>query len=142
MPNPVAVLGAVIFIVLGGWHFYWALGGRAGQSLAIPEREGKPAFRPSFAITTLVGTALIICALLLWFTACGITVLLPVNVMVWLCYGLAAVLVLRAWGDCRLVGFFKRVRHTGFAKMDTYVYSPLCVALAAISTYVALYASG
>lgn len=142
MPNLVAVLGAVIFFVLGLWHFYWALGGRVGQSLAIPELDGRPVFRPSFAVTVLVGAALIACALLLGFTASGIALLLPVNMMVWLCYGLAAVLVLRAWGDFRLVGFSKRIRQTGFARMDTYVYSPLCIALAAISTYVALHASG
>ena len=37
---------------------------------------------------------------------------------------------MRAAADFRLVGFFKRIRHTHFARLDTAVYSPLCLALA------------
>jgi hypothetical protein len=35
----------------------------------------------------------------------------------------------RAVGDFRLVGFFKTVRGSTFARMDTRLYSPLCVLL-------------
>lgn len=45
--------------------------------------------------------------------------------------GAAAVLVLRAVGDFRLVGFFKRIRGSRFARLDTLLYSPLCFALGA-----------
>jgi hypothetical protein len=44
---------------------------------------------------------------------------------------LALVFVLRAIGDFRLVGFSKRVRGTRFARLDTLVFSPLCLAIAA-----------
>lgn len=33
----------------------------------------------------------------------------------------------RAVGDFRLVGFFKKVKGSEFALMDTLLYSPLCV---------------
>jgi hypothetical protein len=36
----------------------------------------------------------------------------------------------RAVGEGRYVGFLKRVRNTAFARNDTWLYSPLCVALA------------
>ena len=36
----------------------------------------------------------------------------------------------RAIGDFKYVGFFKRVRGSKFARMDTLVYSPLCLLLA------------
>ena len=39
------------------------------------------------------------------------------------------VLLLRAIGDFNLVGFFKRIRGSAFARMDTWFYSPLCVLL-------------
>ncbi|MDF0673312.1 MAG: DUF3995 domain-containing protein [Nitrospira sp.] len=43
---------------------------------------------------------------------------------------LALVLLLRAIGDFRLVGFWNRIRDTCFARLDTALYSPLCLALA------------
>ncbi len=46
--------------------------------------------------------------------------------------GVAAVLLLRAVGDRRYVGAFKRVRGTRFARWDTWVYSPLCAVLALV----------
>ena len=42
-----------------------------------------------------------------------------------------APVLMRAIGDFRYVGFFKRVRGSRFARMDTTLYSPLCLALAA-----------
>ena len=36
----------------------------------------------------------------------------------------------RAIGEFRYVGFFKRVVGSRFATLDTFVYSPLCLALA------------
>jgi catechol 2,3-dioxygenase-like lactoylglutathione lyase family enzyme len=47
------------------------------------------------------------------------------------------VFLLRAVGDFRLVGFFKRVRGTPFARWDTRLFSPLCVALGLASLWVA-----
>ena len=39
---------------------------------------------------------------------------------------------LRAVGDFRMVGFWKTVRDTPFARWDTRLFSPLCVAIAAL----------
>jgi hypothetical protein len=33
-------------------------------------------------------------------------------------------------GDLKLVGFFKRIKGTRFAELDTWLYAPLCVLLA------------
>ncbi len=44
-----------------------------------------------------------------------------------------------AIGLCfRYVGFFKRVRGTRFAEMDTRYYSPLCLTLSVLAFSVAL----
>ena len=48
-------------------------------------------------------------------------------------YGLwiiAALFLLRAIGEFKYVGFFKKVNTTKFAKMDTKYYSPLCLFIA------------
>jgi len=53
-----------------------------------------------------------------------------VEIAVWL---IAAVFALRAIGDFRYVGFFKRIRDTRFARLDTLAYSPLCAVLGVLS---------
>jgi hypothetical protein len=54
----------------------------------------------------------------------------PIQLYAWGTWTLAALFLLRGIGDFRLVGFFKRVRGTRFARRDTRLYSPLCLALA------------
>ena len=110
---------AAIFAFLALLHFYWAVHGVSGNSAAIPEINGAPAFKPGKAATAAVGLVLLGTAAI---------VLLEVTPLV---AGAAAILILRAIGDFRLVGFFKRVRGSRFARMDTRVYSPLCLALGA-----------
>jgi hypothetical protein len=54
-----------------------------------------------------------------------------------LAFGLSATFIARAVGDFRLVGFFKRVRGTSFARLDTIVFAPLCLAVGVAVLYVA-----
>lgn len=125
-----------VFLTLSLWHVYWLLGGRVGLDVAIPEVDGKPVFQPSAAATFVIAVALALCALLLAATAGLVSLPLSHTLLVWLTQALAVVLLLRAIGDFRLVGFFKRIRDTRFARLDTAVYSPLCLLLAIGSTLV------
>ena len=121
---------AAVLLVLGALHIYWAAGGKAGVGAAVPEVEGQPAFVPGPNATLLVALALTLSALVvlgrahLW-TPAGI----PRSVFSAGTWVLTALFLLRAVGDLRLVGFFKRVRGTRFAQRDTLFYSPLCLLL-------------
>lgn len=128
--NSIASTLVAVFLSLSLVHVYWLLGGRAGQLAAIPERDGKPVFQPSSVATLAVAIVLALCALLIAATGGLLTLPLPDAVSVWLTRGLALGLLLRAIGDFQLVGFSKRVRHTQFARLDTAVYSPLCLVMA------------
>ncbi len=119
-----------VFACLSLLHFYWLSGGRVGILAAIPEIDGKPAFQPSALATLVVAIGLALCALLIAATAGIVKLPLSHTVLSWLTRALAVVLLLRAIGDFRLVGFFKRHRNSRFARLDTAVYSPLCLALA------------
>ncbi len=120
----------VVFAGLALMHAYWLFGGQAGRLAAIPEVDGQPLFPPSALATLAVAIGLTLCALLIAGTAGVLILPLSQTMLVWLTRILAVVLLLRAIGDFRLVGFSKRVRHTGFSHLDTTVYSPLCLALA------------
>jgi hypothetical protein len=49
----------------------------------------------------------------------------------WTAKALAAGLLARGIGDFNYLGLFKRLRGSRFATLDTYLYSPLCLLLAA-----------
>jgi hypothetical protein len=126
---PLAV--SFVFLVLAFWHFYMAAMPGSGRSGAVPMVEGKPLFVPSVMGTVAVGIALLLCAALVAGTARLLPLGIPPVVLRWLCYALALGLFARAVGDFKYLGFFKRVRGSRFAAMDTFVYSPLCLLLSA-----------
>lgn len=127
-----------VFLALSLWHVYWLLGGGVGRDAAIPEVEGMPVFQPSTAATFAVAVVLALCALLIAATAGLVSLSWSPTLLRWLTETLAVALFFRAIGDFRLVGFFKRIRGTRFAYLDTAVYSPLSLLLAIGSSAVGL----
>jgi hypothetical protein len=134
----VATLACLLLAALAAVHFYWALGGAAGKAGSIPSSGGRPLFEPGPGMTALVGAALLAMAALVAAAAS----LIPAPGPAWLVKAatgaLALVFLARAVGDFRHVGFFKRMKHGVFARRDTCLYSPLCLALAALIGAVAL----
>ena len=120
-----------VFVLLALWHFYMALAPSSGKSGTIPSVGGKPLFVPSTKATVAVAIVLLLFAALVAATAGFLPLGVPKVALVWLCYALALGLLARAIGEFRYVGFFKKVRGSRFATLDTFVYSPLCLLLAA-----------
>ena len=118
------------FLTTALLHFYWAAGGGAGKVAAVPHVGEKPLFVPSKLSTIAVGVALLgMGAMVLWRIN-AISLPFP---RVWSTVGtslIAVAFTLRAVGEFKYVGFFKRVRGTQFARMDTRFYSPLCLGVA------------
>jgi len=121
-------LGAV-FAFLAALHVLWAFGGTWGAGAAIPEIGGRPRFVPSRFGTLAVAAALAAAAVIVLARAELILISAPPWASRWPAVALGAAFVLRAIGDFRLVGFFKFVRSTRFARRDTRLYSPLCLLL-------------
>ena len=130
MNNLLSIIVCAVFAMLAVWHFVMAFSDLSGESAAMPSVEGKPLFKPSRAATIAVGVVLILFGLLVATTSGMLQIGLPKMLLVWLSYALALGLLARAIGDFKYVGFFKRVRGSRFASMDTLVYSPLCLLLA------------
>lgn len=129
LKSGVAIALGAVFMLLCGLHVYWALGGKSVGSAVVPIVSGKPAFQPSRFATMAVATALALAALVVLVRGDLLRTALPPWLSTWAAVGLGAVFVLRAVGEFRLVGFFKSVRGTPFAFWDTWLYSPLCLAL-------------
>ena len=131
MQTTSALLLILLFSGISLLHFYWALGGRWATKAVLPELPDRQAtFKPGVAATLLVAAGLAAMALLVaagqgWI---GIRFLTPDKAR----YGYIALMLvfgLRAIGDFRYVGLFKRVRNTTFARNDNRYYTPLCILL-------------
>jgi hypothetical protein len=142
MNNPITMVVCLTFLVLALWHFYMALLPSSGKSGAVPSVEGKPLFVPSRKATIAVGIVLVMFASLVASTGGILSLGLPSVALSWFSYALALGLVARAVGEFKYVGFCKRVRDSKFATLDTFVYSPLCLLLAAGVALVAVHKGG
>lgn len=125
-----AGITASVLAVLGAVHVYWALGGRRGAVAAIPQRETVPLFSPTRAATLTVALLLLGAALLVVARVAYHGDAVPSWALAAAVGTVGTVCALRAVGDFRWVGFFKRHRTGPFARRDTWLYSPLSAALA------------
>lgn len=136
MPAVAAALLGAIFVLLAGMHFHWAAGDGAGIEGFVPTADGKPLINPGRLASLAVGGALLAAALVVSCRAGLWCAFLPewaARLGIWVIAGLFAA---RAVGDLRYVGFFKRVRGSRFARRDTWIFSPLCVVIAALAALV------
>jgi hypothetical protein len=130
MHTALAVAVCLVFIALALWHVHMALWPSSGALAAVPSVQGEPLFVPSRKATFAVALVLLLFAGLVASTVGMLSVGMSRTVLSWLSYALAAGLFARAVGEFKYVGFFKRVRNSKFARLDTLVYSPLCLLLA------------
>ncbi|MCY0976820.1 DUF3995 domain-containing protein [Chryseobacterium wangxinyae] len=108
-----------IFLSIALLHIYWAIGGSWGKNLAIPTTEkGIALFQPSALSCALIGALFILFSLSIAFRGRFSSFIFWVMVFIFF---------LRAIGDFRYVGFFKKIKKTPFAERDTHFYSPLCL---------------
>lgn len=133
-----AISLAGVFFALAALHLMWLVRpGSLKASTAVPTRAGRPVLSPGPISTSIVALLLI---------AAGLTCLWRVGVLgsqypaiphigMWV---IAAVFLARAIGDFRYVGFFKSIRDSTFARLDSILYSPLCAAIALASFWLAM----
>jgi hypothetical protein len=129
---------AATFAVIALVHVYWALGGQWAAVAAVPQIpvEGfvatvRPAFKPSGWITLVVAAGLLLIAALVCLRVGWGFPVVNHKALQWVISAIALLMFARAIGDSNLVGFFKEVKGSRFARLDTWMYSPLCLVLGA-----------
>lgn len=132
------ILLAAVFALISSIHLYWAAGGRFGRGVAIPSVGGARAFNPSPLGTVLVAVAFLVAAFVVLGQINLLGGALPRWVFRWATLGIALIFLLRAIGEFKLVGFFKRASDSPFTYWDTHLFSPLCL-LIAVAAFVLFY---
>ncbi|WP_307545189.1 DUF3995 domain-containing protein [Paenibacillus sp. V4I5] len=125
------ISGISVFLLfcIGGLHVFWAFGGQWGSRVAIPATSGlgEQTFKPGPIATLIVAILLFSSALLLSIQGGLLPVLPSFPWVQWGCWLCVFVFGLRAIGDFKYVGLFKRVKQTRFATYDTFLFTPLCL---------------
>jgi len=133
----------LIFTILGGFHFYWFLGGVWAIEKVIPSKENVASTLtiPKFA-TLIVGLVLVLFGLMYLIKSEFTNVPIPIPIPIWVTnYGywvIPSIFILRAIGEFNYVGFFKKQNNTEFAKADSKLFTPLCLAIGIIGILIQL----
>jgi len=141
--SPPLIVALAIITFAAGFHLHWALGGRLGFSVSLPQRpDGAPVmfhrigwWRPAAAV---VAAALILLGALALAAEGLLALALPDTPMRAALGLVGAAFVLRALVPTPWTGFFKRIRTTRWVRCDTRLYSPLFLLLGGALLVIAL----
>ncbi len=136
------VLSTILFAVftsLGLIHFYWLFGGKWGLEKVIPTKEHQTSTFsiPRFA-TLIVALNLPLFGLMYLVKSGHINVLIPNLLTQYGYWIMPSIFVLRAIGDFKYVGFFKKIKNTEFAKADSKWFTPLCLIIGILGILIRL----
>ncbi|MEA3039500.1 MAG: hypothetical protein QOE79_2013 [Sphingomonadales bacterium] len=137
------LLALAIIAFAAGFHLHWALGGRVGFSVSLPQRpDGAPvkahrlpSWRPAAGAVALALAAL---AWLMLAYSGRLPLPLTRGIARAALLAVAAAFAARALVPNRYVGFFKSLRTTRWARFDTRLYSPLFLLLGLLLAWIAL----
>ncbi|MCH2044614.1 MAG: DUF3995 domain-containing protein [Saprospiraceae bacterium] len=134
-----AIILFVIFSILGAFHLYWLAGGSWGMEYVIPTKDDttQRLTPPAFA-TLIVAVALFSFGLVYLQLTELIYLPVPDWIINYAAWFIPSIFILRAIGEFNYVGFFKRIRHTKFAKADSKLFSPLCLGIGGIGIIIQL----
>ncbi len=128
-----AVLSIVlflIFIMLAMIHFNWAFGGKWGFEEALPTKEtGERILNPTALESAIVGIGLMMFGFFYLIKSGMLDVPVPMWITKYAGWVILGIFALRAIGDFKYIGFFKKIKQTEFGKMDSRLYTPLCLTI-------------
>lgn len=128
-----ALLLSFIFFVLAIVHVNWVFGGEFGFNKSLPTKEnGERVLNPKKRDSAIVAIGLFSFSIFYLAKSSIVTIVIPVWVFNYGSYIIPAIFLLRAIGDFKYIGFFKKVKNTAFGKLDSKFYAPLCLGIAII----------
>jgi hypothetical protein len=129
----------VIFFLIAGLHFYWALGGQWAIEAVVPiNSRGEKVLRTSVLSCIIVGCGLLMFAFYYVLELRQMDFVLTNFLVRFVKWIIPSIFLLRAIGDFNYVGFTKRITNSKFGRLDTKYFSPLCVLIAMLGFIVAL----
>ncbi|HEY5722705.1 MAG TPA: DUF3995 domain-containing protein [Allosphingosinicella sp.] len=140
-PSLIAALAIIAFAA--GFHLHWALGGRVGYSVSLPQRpDGVPVMVHRIRWWRWAAGGVALGLVLLGALAATVSGHLPSPFPPKVAQGASMLtggaFILRAIVPTPWTGFFKRIRSTRWARYDSWLYSPLFLLLGTALIAIAL----
>ena len=133
MKLTLSIFLTIIFFGLAVIHFYWAFGGQWGFDYAIPTNEqGVQVLNPKTIESIIVGLALLLFGIFYLLTLDFLKYSFPDRLQNIAFWTIPIIFTLRTIGDFKYIGFFKQIKTTEFANLDTLFYLPLSVTISLI----------
>jgi hypothetical protein len=147
----VAVGLSITLFLLAAIHLYWMANGVTSGG-AVPSRaDGTPLFRPGRMASLIVALALTVAGFVVLGRSALTLSFVPMPLFRIGIWGVSLAFAARAIGEFRYVGLFKRERSTRFAyvglfkrerstrfaRLDTWLFTPLCVVMSAVAAVLA-----
>ena len=134
----IAGLLCIIFLILAAIHVNWGFGGKFGFDGALPtDLEGKRLMNPGRMASMIVGIVLLGFAIFYLYILGMFPLYLPDWLATLLLWFIPTIFIIRAVGDLKYVGFFKKIKQTKFGKLDSMFYSPLCLIIGVFGLIIA-----
>ena len=139
MTRFISIILSFIFLLLSIIHVYWALGGTKGKDIAIPTKDNNTkVFSPGILSTLIVALGLSGFALFILIKVKRLNLPIPFLIDKYGLWIIATIFFLRAIGNFKYVGFFKKIRHTKFGEYDTKYYSPSSLIISVMAIFLEL----
>ncbi|PXY47163.1 DUF3995 domain-containing protein [Flavobacterium hydrophilum] len=135
----ISIILFLVFLFLSSIHWYWAFGGKWGTQGVYPANpDGSPMRPPGIAATLIVAIGLLSFGIFYLIKGEFVSIELPF----WLnkngLWILTGIFIVRAIGDFKYLGFFKKIKNSKFAINDSKYYSPLCFAIGVLTLILGL----
>jgi hypothetical protein len=123
-----SILLCIIFTALGLIHFNWVIGGKFGLEKSLPTNEnGEKILNSKKIYIAIIGIGLTLLGLFYLIKSGFLEFNIPDWTIKYIGWIIPIIFLLRAIGDFKYAGFFKRIKDTEFGKWDSKLFSPLCL---------------
>ena len=130
MIHSLAITLSLTFLALALIHVYWGLGGTWGVKATIPTQEDDTSlFSPGPFACYVVAAGLLSFSYISLVQVALLPAPVGTDTIKWVTLAMSLLFGLRAIGDFRYAGLFKRIRNTHFSRYDTMIFTPLCILL-------------
>lgn len=126
-----------VFLAISILHFYWVFGGKKGLNKALPtDEKGKRIFSPGKIETSVVALGLLVFAFYYSLKIPLLETEFPKFIIDSGGWIISSIFILRAIGDFKYVGFFKRIKNTEFGEFDSKYFSTLSLSIGIIGVLI------
>lgn len=128
LASVLAVSLGTIFLALAVCHLYWLFGGKIWLDRVMPTKEHDAGVFETPLIATLLSGLFLLAFAVAYFLKSGLIEwdysFTFLDKIYWF---IPVLFTLRAIGDFRYLGLFKKIKNTKFGQADTKVFTPLCL---------------